>query len=143
MEIVLCKIVNRVSSVVQVKLNDKYVDKASRNVFFEFTDYVLEIHRELRELWFMGIEFKEVISIEEILKNDSYIFKCLIELIYPSNKLKYVLKKHGGNIPMLRVINGITLIENNTEMAKSRYVRISRGIYFSMFLSLFDNLNLS
>jgi predicted component of viral defense system (DUF524 family) len=87
-ELILWKIVNRISNDVQVNLNDVYVDQASRIVSFEFKNYVLEMHYELGELWFIGEDFKEIMKMALIRENESYIFKRMIELIYPSYNVK-------------------------------------------------------
>jgi len=46
------------------------------------------MHYELGELWFIGEDFKEIMKMVLIRENESYIFKSMIELIYPSYNVK-------------------------------------------------------
>ncbi|TQR18654.1 restriction endonuclease-like protein [Psychrobacillus vulpis] len=87
-EFTLWKIVNRISNNVQVNLDHEYVDQANKIVSFTFEKFVLEIHPNLGELWFTGDDFKEIMQMALIRENESYIFKRMIELIYPSYSVK-------------------------------------------------------
>lgn len=84
-EEVLWNIVQRISNNVEIELNSVFVDGADRILSFIFNPYKLVLHHELRQLNFHGPDFDEIINMDLILDNESYIFKRLTELIYPLN----------------------------------------------------------
>ncbi|MHA6259120.1 DUF2357 domain-containing protein [Sporosarcina sp. CAU 1771] len=83
-EKILWKMVQRISNDVQVNLDNVFVDEASRVKSFEFDKYKLEIHHETRRLSFISKDFSESIDMAMILDNESFIFKRMVELIYPN-----------------------------------------------------------
>lgn len=83
-EDILWKIVQRISNDVRVNLDDVYVGKASRVFSFTFDKYILEIHHERRQLVFIGENFKDTVDMVLIHENEEFIFKWMIDLIYPS-----------------------------------------------------------
>lgn len=85
-EQILWRIVNRISNNVHVKLDNVHIDKADRIVSFVFDKYELKIDSINDQLIFSGVNFNEVLDIAMILDNESYIFKWMIELIYPNDK---------------------------------------------------------
>ncbi|WP_432362385.1 DUF2357 domain-containing protein [Sporosarcina sp. UB5] len=82
-ELILWKIVNRISNNVLVNLDHRIINLAKRVISFEFDAYRLEMHHDERELLFMGRGFEEKINMDLILDNESYIFQRMVELIYP------------------------------------------------------------
>ncbi|WP_391119204.1 DUF2357 domain-containing protein [Psychrobacillus sp. L3] len=87
-EFILWKIVNRISNDVQVNLDTRYIDQANKIESFAFGNYVLEMQPKLGELWFISEDFKEIMQMALIRENEVYIFKRMIELIYPSYNVK-------------------------------------------------------
>ncbi|QUW20479.1 restriction endonuclease-like protein [Sporosarcina sp. Marseille-Q4063] len=83
-EDIIWKITQRISNDVRVNLDDVFVDRASQVVSFTFDKYILDIHNERRQLEFSSDGFKEILNMDLILENESFIFKRLIELIYPN-----------------------------------------------------------
>ncbi|MBO0602631.1 restriction endonuclease-like protein [Sporosarcina sp. E16_3] len=81
-EDILWKIVQRVSYDVRVNLDDVFVDRASRVLSFTFDKYILEIHHKMRQLVFIGENFRESIDMVLIQENELFIFKWMTELIY-------------------------------------------------------------
>ncbi len=82
-EDVLCRILQRISNEVVVNLNNIFVDQANYVKSFTFDQYKVEILHENRQLWFTGENINELIDMALISDNSSYIFKRVIELIYP------------------------------------------------------------
>ena len=84
-ERILWKLVNRISNNVRLTLDHQIIDQAKSIRSFEFDAYRLELHHGTRELRFIGEDFEEVINMDLIFDNDSYIFQRMVELIYPKS----------------------------------------------------------
>ena len=84
-ERILWKIANRISNNVRLTLDHHFIDQAKSIRSFEFDAYRLEMHHRSRELRFIGEGFEEVINMDLILDNESYIFQRMVELIYPKS----------------------------------------------------------
>ena len=82
-EEILWRLLTRISNEVKIDLDNIYVDEAKKISAYRFKHYYVEIDRELRNLYFSGPGFKELLNLDLVIDNETYIFKRLAELIYP------------------------------------------------------------
>lgn len=82
-EDVLWRIVKRISNNVEVILDNDNVASASKVIEFRFDNYKVRLHHPERQLVFSGENFNEILSMDLLLENESFVFKQLTEFIYP------------------------------------------------------------
>lgn len=82
-EEILWRVVQQISNEVKIQLDNGFIEQADKIKAFMFGEYKLEIDQKIRRLKFVGKGFAEEVNMDLIMDNESYIFKCLTELIYP------------------------------------------------------------